>query len=815
LREALTGLVLEGVTWEHDKIPHLRTIRPDLRSALAAACRRQAVEGVRTESWLSSCLLVVRLSKEDTDRDSIVTLRQALVSLAPELREAAFLKEDAFLANLHQPKDVWGRIFDLSYHGGIQLSDEKDAQWVRRRLSDPSEPLERREMMLWAEMTMLNRGAPDQKLLLQSLKNFVSDAPGLVALIDGRLKPQPGSAELRRMQALSAKRAKHKERRDAKAHASWVAFWREIAQHPDRVFAADRAENTAWNLWRAVERSGERSRASGWNRRFIEAQFGKSVAERLRETMMAFWRNDKPTLRSERPDGEKDSFLVRWQLGLAAISAEAEDPNWARRLDEPEAELACRYAPLELSGFPSWLESLAIEHPAAVDRVLGDELSRSLRETLDTNAYSMFLQNISHASAIVAALFVPRVRAWLTEIAQVETEPSRSESEQNLRQGTQILLRSGNDDDRRFLEAIAKQRLKGGLSVPFARVWLSVLLHLNPAAGVEAIERGLKDAAVSKTGLGVQLFAQVFHRDRGGAGVDLSAAGFTPSLLLRLMRQAYRHVQIADDAQHEGSYSPDTRDEAERGRSVVLSALLSTTGAEGWAAKLEMANDPLFAHFRDRAIALAQEKAAEEADRIALTDSDFVLLDRTGEAPPATTDDMFALMRDRLDDIDDLLLQDISPRELWASITDEHVMRREIARTLREAGKQSYTVDQEAVTADEKETDIRLRSKSGQQGTIELKLGDGRSGKDLFSTINDQLLTKYMAADECRAGCLLITIAKDRQWDHPKSGKRLNFEGLMAVLEEEAKRLSRELSGTAKLMVKGLDLRPRLQKERP
>ena len=191
-----------------------------------------------------------------------------------------------------------------------------------------------------------------------------------------------------------------------------------------------------------------------------------------------------------------------------------------------------------------------------------------------------------------------------------------------------------------------------------------------------------------------------------------------------------------------------------------------------------------------------------------------MLLDGVGEAPPTTTEDMFALMRDRLDDIDDLLLQDVSPRELWSTITDEHVMRREIARVLREAGKQSYTVDQEAVTADEKETDIRLRSKSGQQGTIELKLGDRRSGKDLFNTIKDQLLTKYMAAEKCRAGCLLITIAKERGWEHPKTGESVNFEGLIAVLGEEAERLSRDLGGTAKIMVKGLDLRPRLRKER-
>jgi hypothetical protein len=44
---------------------------------------------------------------------------------------------------------------------------------------------------------------------------------------------------------------------------------------------------------------------------------------------------------------------------------------------------------------------------------------------------------------------------------------------------------------------------------------------------------------------------------------------------------------------------------------------------------------------------------------------------------------------------------------------------------------------QEAVTGDEKETDIRLLSTvSKQQGTIELKLGDRRTGTDLFNTIN-------------------------------------------------------------------------------
>ncbi|MBA3518513.1 MAG: ATP-binding protein [Rhizobiales bacterium] len=816
LRQVLTDVIIDGITWDRDKYPHLRTKRPDLMAALVAACRRQAAEGVRTEPWVTSSLLAIRLSKEEhSKKDALSELRRALEALPADARETAFWKEDASLGPLHQSREAWHRVFDLSRYGGIQLNDENDAAWVRKRLSDQNEPLEHREMMLWTEMVLLNRETTDHRELLEGLKPFVSDAPSLTTIIDNRLTPQEGSAELRRMEAANVKRTKQAERRAAKAHASWVTFWREIARDPDAVFAMDRAENTAWNLWQAVERSGRESRASGWNRAFIEEQCGKAVAERLRQTMMAAWRKDRPTLRSERPDGEKDTFLVKWQFGLAGIAAEAEDANWAKRLTEQEAELACRYAPMELNGFPSWLESLAVEHPAAVDRVLGEELSLSLREVTDANAYSMFLQNISHASAIIATLFVPRIRAWLSKVAQFYARPNNAQSGQNLRQAIEILVKSGNDDDRHFIERIARQRLADGLAVPVANVWLPALLHLSAVAGVEALEKGLKESAASKTGAGVHLFAELFDRDYGGIGVDLRAPGFTPPLLLRLLRLAYQHVRIVDDAHHEGSYSPDTRDNAEKSRNAVLSALLSATGPEGWAVKLELAADPLFDHLKDRAIALAEERAAEEADNVALTEAEFAILDKTGVSPPTTREALFALMRDRLDDIDDLLLQDISPRELWASITDEHVMRRELARALRDAANQSYTIDQESVTADEKETDIRFRSTgSKQQGAIELKLGDERPGTDLFNTIRDQLLAKYMAADECRAGCLLVTLARDRKWDHPKTGKRIGFEELMIVLNEEAERLSKELGGTANLMAKGLDLRPRLGTER-
>lgn len=171
-------------------------------------------------------------------------------------------------------------------------------------------------------------------------------------------------------------------------------------------------------------------------------------------------------------------------------------------------------------------------------------------------------------------------------------------------------------------------------------------------------------------------------------------------------------------------------------------------------------------------------------------------------------------MKDRLSDLDDLLLRDTSPREAWAGISDEKVMRREIARELRHAANSIYTVDQEAATADEKETDIRLRSvASNHEAVIELKLGDGRTAKDLRDTIENQLVKKYMAAENSGAGALLITLAKDRKWNHPDENRRINVDELFTLLREEAERVQVALGGAVAIAVHFLDLRPRLPLE--
>ena len=332
---------------------------------------------------------------------------------------------------------------------------------------------------------------------------------------------------------------------------------------------------------------------------------------------------------------------------------------------------------------------------------------------------------------------------------------------------------------------------------------------VTPQTSVEKLADQIEIVEPSERSDAVTWLASLFGDRQDGIG--LGDERFTPQLLLKLLRLAYRHVRIQDDAHHEGAYSPDTRDKAERARNSIVTALLNAKGEEGLAAKLEMVADPLCAHFKERILAVAEESWAQEIDAEVFDEAQAVALDRSGEAPASTNEAMFAILKDRLSDLNDLLLRDVSPREAWAGISDERVMRREISRELSHAANSIYTVDQEAVTADEKETDIRLRSVlSKHEAVIELKLGDGRTAKDLRDTIKNQLVRKYMAAEYSRAGALLVTLAKDRQWQHPDEKHMIKADELLSLLTAEADRVQQALGGGTYIYVHLLDLRPRL-----
>lgn len=806
LREELVKLLSTGLRWDEEWNPFICD-KPHLSGALAATCVR-GIAIKADDKWLFASVLALRLQDRNYSSDEAPKeLRKRLVGLAADSNERLFWIEDSLVQSLRTIADPWKRLYQIVEDGVVTLSVGRDMTWIKGALGDTTRIYNDRAFLLEAAI-YISRGLDEWREHITELKPLVSDQPSLVAEIDKYLQPR----KLSDWEKKQAERKRQQERKEAKNRASWIQFWREIAKHPERVFSPERSCNTAWDLWRVMGHDKESSRTSGWNRRFIEEQFGKQTADRLRLILMDIWRKDNPTLPSERPANERNTYFVQWQLGLAAIYAEAEDPHWTIKLTEAEAELVVRYAPIELNGLPLWIEHLVVTYPKVVDKILGEELSWELAQ--GDQVYSMLLQDISHAPEIVTKAFLPRLCRWLDSQENAsDDETALKNITSRMRQVIDVLMKYGDEEVLAHISTLAQQHLNDNLSRELVFVWLPILIKLSPDLGIATLEERLQSVEPAKRSEAVTWFSVLFG-DRHEP-ISLSGAAFTPQLLLRLLRLAYFHIRYNDDTEHEGIYTPDIRDHAERAREYILNTLLGLKGEDGWTAKLEIAADPLFAHFKDRILAIAEENWAQEIDSEVLDEMQAVALDRAGEAPPSTNSAMFAILKDRLSDLDDLLLSDISPREAWAGITEERVMRREIARELRNTANKLYTVDQEAVTADEKETDIRLRSTvSNHEAIIELKLADCRSGRDLRDTIYDQLVKKYMAAEASRSGCLLITLAKDRQWEHPDNGQRIGLIELEALLRAEAKRVEEAMGDSVALAVHILDLRPRLSKEK-
>lgn len=813
LRDGLVSLLSHGLKWTKEW-PHVVSTYQHLSPLLVATCQRGLAD-VRDEMWFKACAMSLRLYDRDfDDRESSKSLRETLMHLEPEDNELFFWTVDAFNQSIKVNNDAWQRLTWISFHEGpVQLKAERDLTWVCDALSDERRDVLDREMLLEVAIQL----APDwneRRKHAAGLKPIVKDVPSLVCRIDDWQQPSNYQKQQEKWEKKAAARKKQEERRNAKAQASWIQFWREVANQPDRAFSTDNSWNTAWNLWRAMKNDGDGSRNEGWNRRFIEKHFSVDTADRLRRTLMRVWRDDLLSLPSERTEEERNVGLVRWQLGLAAIYAEAEDLSWAKKINSDEAKLAARFALVELNGFPNWMSALVDAHADSVDEILGNELTWELSMNPSPQGYSRLLQDVCNATEDVVQLFLPRLRTWFdTAGDKCELHEHLPGLIERVRKVSRAFLEHGRESDLKMLRDLSVQRLEQTLPDALRLIWLSNLIRIDPHEGVKRLHQELSCVQPAEQSKAVSWLACIF----GGRQdtIDLKDTRFTPQSLLKLMRIAYRHVRIQDDAHHEGSYTPDTRDDAEQARNNIVTALFDAKGESGLSAKLEMARDPLCAHFKDRILAVAQEKWAEELDTEVFNEAQAVALDRFGESPVLTNRVMYAVLKDRLSDLNELLLQDISPREAWAGISDERVMRREIARELLHAANHIYTVDQEAVTADEKETDIRLRSTaSNNEAVIELKLADRRTARDLRDTIENQLVKKYMASDSCKSGALLITLKEDRGWKHPDNGKSINVEGLMKLLHQEAERVQNSLGGNIYLTAHLLDLRPRLPKEK-
>lgn len=736
LRDGLVALILNKLRWEEDRYPHLISDYSHLTEILAALCLK-VIGNNLSDLWLRACYVSARIEDrrvglEHPQRD----LRKALSTFGSQDTSRLFWIGQNILTSVREFSDPRRVLFEINGHdGAIELRVDRDLEWVKAALTDVTRDLYQRDLMLAAAMRL----PPINNIgiaYIEALSPLVADSPELTEKLQQFLtwasEPVLESwkeEDKERRVARDVQRARDKE--------SWVVFWRKITTDSDLAFSEDHVFETAHNLWRLMRRTGSDDRASGWNRAFIEQHFGKPAADRLRLSFKDMWRNYRPTLPCERDDDTRNTYYNTWYLGLSGIFAEAEDPEWVEQLTDEDADLAARYALIHLNSLPTWMESISARHPISVDATIGTELSWQLSRPSREHDVTL-LYHLGEGARQTARILLPRMLEWIADQGNGSTTDARTLH--HLERVLDIILKHGEPEELETIKRLCCERLASGLQLSVATPWIRTLMRLDPELGVTTLESLLSTIPPQPFGPSVSLFDSLFG-DRGRE-LNPKNLAISPQTILRLIRLAYHHVRPEDDQHHEGAYSPDFRDDAQRARESILGALIEARGTGAWAAKLELANDPISFDYRDRFLALAEEAWANEVDGVGFTEAQALAFDQRSEAPPMTDEGMFLVMMDRIDDIHDLLLRDISPREHWADIKKEHVMRREIARVLVNSERDIYRVNQEAVTADEKETDIRLKSTASEhQAVIELKLGEnGYSGKVLRDTIKDQLV---------------------------------------------------------------------------
>ena len=801
LRDKLADLVWRGRS-KKTALHNVHSRFNYLAPALATLCNRQmaATTGQPDAALVRASIIACRFSGlRGSNRETVDSLRKHVAADA-RLRENAFWGELAFADEVEPTDDAWRRFVNAlnDMHGGLVYRlTAADQPWLTEALADKGKP-ERRAIALHALIGIWRQNGR-RNAELDTIRTRLKGDAALERILDQQAAPPERDESWEKLQRKIRRSRTHATREEKKRLEGWKKWRVGLITDPADAFSAKKVETTLFNMYHWLRATNRRlGRYDVWDKKRLAEAFGADVAVRAERAFSAFWRAKRPELWSKRPVERRNNTPWNWILGLTGVSAEARTSGWATELSPEEAVKAAIYATIELNGFPPFATDLVTSHPAEVGRIIGGEAKAQL-DMGDDHDHLPILQDLEHADGAVKRLCVP---ALLDVLRQWPTVVKGDASGRWSHHIDQVLHLLDAAEEGTMRETIAEEciaRFQTAPAGPMAPTWLRGSFRFDTALGAETlIDAFEKDSGPAGSGIrarAVETFAALFDDDRP-VRFDVPDPERRARLLGRLVLYAYAFVRPAEDRVHEGVYSPNARDRAERARGNLFHWLLATPGPETPRVVMEIADDDEFAASSDRLRLLARQRAAADAEFAPYAPGDVAALEERHEIPPKDRDGLFALLLDRLEDLaHDLHHGDFSDRRTVRSITEESEMQRTLASRLRERANGAYTVTREEEVADGNRTDVRLAAVgSDQKVAVEIKITDnGWSLGDLEHALRKQLAGRYLRHSNCTAGCLLLTYhGRKNYWSDPVTRKRLVFRDVVSFLKEKATEIERE-----------------------
>ena len=808
LRGKLADLIWNG----REETQELHDIRSEfdyLAPTLAMLCERQLPEasGRPCKELIRACVIASRFDSEGSIRRYPVRGLRECFDTNSNWRDGAFWAELELMDKIIPSDDPRLRLHYATTDSLVGYLDIANRPWLETALEDESHP-ERRTVALYA-LIQIWRARGQDPADLETIRTKLRGDTVLGRMLTDSTVPSDRDEKLERMKQGRRDEARARDEREAQRLEGWKKWRREILANPAGAFSRAKLGVTMDNLYRWLSAAkSSRTRYGLWDKKALTEAFGPMVANLAETAFRGFWRSTIPIPWSGRPADKRGDTPYDWIYGPQGLQAEASAPGWTAALSSAEASTAAAYATIELNGFAPFISELAKSHPQEVETVIGGEVSAELKVG-GSHGHLSTLQNLAYADSNLKQLVIRRLTTELKSWPEAFTEDTAPNWAHHLDHVLRILDSANWEADRQAIAQECAHRYEADRAGLLALDWLGGLFRFDAVRGTEALIQQLADGNDPGTReWAIRAFAALFAR---GSFANFEAIDMDQRtrLLGQLVRYACAFIRPEDDEVHEGVYTPNTRDDAEKARRSLISWLRDTPGTETCRILLELAEEQDFVNLSDHLRSLARQRAATDAEFPPFGTEDVIALESRYEAPPQDRDGLFAVMMDRLDDLQhDLAHDDFSDRRTLQGIKDEAEMQRTLARRIREQANSAYLVTREEEVVDGKRTDIRLSTTNGdQKAVIEVKIADKRwTLTDLERALREQLVGKYLRHANCKAGCLLLTChGKEKYWIHPETRKQVKFSGIIKFLNDKARTLQSE-KDDVRIAVFGLDL---------
>ncbi len=783
---------------------------------VAALAAERLVKENSPDALKAEVLEVISLSQASRYYDSYRSSRHTLDKLVPEHSELnqALFWFDVGLARKHLNKKKgarlteWRSVNSLDNYWRFNSDNFEDVlRDVRTKelLDDQLIALS----LVFDVYRQAGRGDVRRNAMWKAVKGIEELETSLRTLLNSPAM----SKEQRKQRKSDAYYKRHQqlqEKKEAENRQSWVVWLKEHTGVLRDTSIAQKGD--VWNDTQyLLDILSEKFSHSQWAQSHWEVlieEFGIEVADAFRDGCIDYWRKYIPEVRSEGMENP-NSVPYAVIVGMSGLEMEVKHvPEWPNNLSEAEAHLVSRYALKELNGFPDWIQRFHKVFPQVLESRILKEIEWEFCKYDGEPTFCYVLSDISRLEWLQSK-FIDRLLELLNNY-----EPKHNQTIEN----TLSIVLSAEGLDIDIFAALAKSK-SGSVEEPSRQsLWLAAWTCVNAQQAIDMLAEllGQMDDQEKATQLAMSYITNLVGSRRVSSLHSIHENYMSVSILHSLIKLMHTYIHHSVDIERAGTgaYSPSLRDNAQDARDLLFRLLKEIPGKETYLALMDLAQTHPDERSRDWYAVHAKQRAELDAEPDAWTLEGITCFAAEAEKTPGNHRELFDLTISRLLDLkDDLEGGDLSNAGLLIKSRVERGHQIYIGNWLRDRSCGRYAVPLEEEMADAKRPDFRIHCPSIDAPVpIELKIADKWSGAELLERLENQLCGQYLRDVRSNCGIFLLTYCGGKKWQHPNTKKRLDFLGLIQLLQAKAHKIVASNSMVESIEVIGIDLTRRENK---